>query len=73
MALAISDWFSSNELELGSDHDRNLAFVLRDRLASVVVQCACLVGGYAWMREVGPEIHRYFMDETLEEFNKEPE
>lgn len=67
----IVDWLDANELQKGTDHDKLLAYVLRDSSAGLVTQCAGLVGGYAWMRQVGPAIRRYFMDEPIEEFKEE--
>ncbi|MCE3025719.1 hypothetical protein [Salinicola sp. DM10] len=66
LASALQDWTDSTVLErTGQQHDATLAFVMRDQLAGVVVQCARLVGGYDWMREVGPVIRQYFHDERL--------
>jgi len=65
---AITDWMDSNTLALGTRHEKTLSFVLRDRLSSVVVQCALIVGGYNWMLEIGPEIRRRLQAETLEEY-----
>lgn len=66
MAGALQDWTDSTALERENDaHGRHLAFVLRDQLTSMVVQCANLVGGYDWMQEVSVSIRKYFHDETL--------
>lgn len=64
----IFDWFDANQLESGDSHDKSIAFILRNSLVTIVVQCAYLVGGYEHAKEVGPEIRRYFFDETLEEY-----
>ncbi len=71
--MAISDWLDSNVLSEGSPHDKTLAYVLRDRLSSVVVQCALIIGGHAWMQQVGPEVRRNLQRETLTEYLAEPE
>lgn len=68
MQMIVNDWHDANALERGTRHDRTVAFVLRDRLASLVVQCASIVGGEAWARTVGPRIRRYFFDETLDQY-----
>jgi len=66
MAAALQDWRDSVTLERdGEHHGRTLAFVLRDQLTSLVVQCAGIVGGFDWMQEVGAEVRRYFHDEYL--------
>lgn len=71
MQSAIADWLAANELEKGSEHDKRLAYVLRDATASLAVHCARLVGGYGWMLEVNAEIRRYFMDEPIEQYLEE--
>lgn len=69
MAGALQDWRDSVVLERSdSEHNRTLAFVLRDQLTSVVVQCAYLVGGESWMESVGPQIRGYFHDEPLSDY-----
>lgn len=69
MAAALQDWRDSVILERSkSPHDHSLAFVLRDQLTGVVVQCAYLVGGESWMAEVGPAIRRHFHDENLSDY-----
>lgn len=71
MQAAFVAWSASNALEHGPAHDKSLAFVLRDKMTDLVVQCAWIVGGYEWARERAPAIYRYFMDETLEQFVEE--
>lgn len=69
MASALQDWTDSVALERADDpHGKHLAFVLRDQLTSLVVQCAYLVGGFDWMQEVSVKIRRYFHDEGLIEY-----
>ncbi len=63
-----NDWFDANSLEHGDVHERTLSFVLRDAVGSVVSQCAYLVGGYEWMRQVSPDIRRMIHDERLEDY-----
>lgn len=69
VAAALQDWRDSVALERADDtHAKTLAFVLRDQLASVVVQCAYLVGGEAWMVQAGASIRRHFHDENLDDY-----
>lgn len=69
MAGALQDWRDSVTLERAGDtHDKTLSFVLRDQLASVVVQCAYLVGGEAWMSQVSVAIRRHFHEDQLGDY-----
>ena len=69
MASSLQDWRDSVSLERAGDHHgRTLAFVLRDQLTGLVVQCAGLVGGFAWMQQVSAEIRRFFHDEALVDY-----
>jgi len=65
---SLADWLDSTALETGSHHERTLAFVLRDSLTGVVVQCAYLIGGYDWMRSVSVDIRTQFHDETQRDY-----
>lgn len=69
MASALQDWRDSVTLErTGNRHHRTLAFVLRDQLTSLVIQCAYLVGGEAWMTQVSVAIRRHFHEDTLDDY-----
>lgn len=69
MAMALQDWRDSFVLErIGRYHERTLAYVLRDQLSGLVVQCAGLIGGAQWMQQIGPEIRLHFHDEPLEQY-----
>lgn len=69
MAAALQDWRDSVKLERhGDHHGRSLAFVLRDQLTSLVVQCAFLVGGTTWMQQVSEQIRRHFHEDTLNSY-----
>ena len=69
MAAALQDWIDSTQLERAGDHHgRTLAFVLRDQLTSLVVQCARLVGGYEWMQQVSVDIRRHFHEDRLADY-----
>lgn len=72
MAAALQDWKDSVTLERDdSHHNKTIAFVLRDQLTSLVVQCACLVGGFVWMQQVSKDIRLQFHSETLGEYINE--
>ncbi len=71
MAAALQDWKDSVTLERDSQHGRTLAFVLRDQLTSLVVQCSCLIGGFDWMQQVSKDIRLQFHNETLGEYINE--
>ena len=69
MAAALQDWRDSVTLERDGDHHgRSLAFVLRDQLTSLVVQCAGLIGGFDWMQEVSAQIRRHFHEDKLADY-----
>jgi hypothetical protein len=72
MAGALQDWRDSVMLERSdSEHLKTLAFVLRDQLTGVVIQCAYLVGGEQWMTKIGPQARVYFQDELLADYLNE--
>lgn len=72
MAGALQDWRDSVILERSeSEHFKTIAFVLRDQLTSVVVQCAYLIGGESWMESVGPQIRAHFHEDTLSDYLNE--
>lgn len=74
MASALQDWRDSVTLERsGKHHDQTLAFVLRDQLTSLVVQCAYLVGGHDWMTKVSAPIRRHFHEDALDDYLKDME
>lgn len=62
---AVIDWLTANDLEQGSAHERTLAFVLRDSLSAVVIQCAAIIGGISWAIAQAPRIRRFNHDEHL--------
>lgn len=63
-------YMDSVALERGSDHERNMAWGLRDAVGAIVNHCAYLVGGHEWLREVSVEIRRHIYEETLEDYRK---
>lgn len=69
---AYVQWVCANRLEHGNDvNDLIYSYVLRDAFVSIVVNCAFIMGGPAWLAEVGPEIWRYCGRERFEEYAKE--
>lgn len=77
MASALQDWRDSACLERTDNHHfRSIAFVLRDQLATVLIQCAYLVGGYDWMNQVSVPVRQHIHEDTLGDYmaslNKTP-
>jgi hypothetical protein len=69
MAQALQDWRTSLYLEATEDHhQRTLAFVLRDQLAGVIIQCAYLVGGETWMTRVSVAIRQHVHEDSLDDY-----
>ena len=70
MQGALMDWMDSSQLEKGTDHERNIAFVLRDSLSNIVSHCALIVGGYNWMRETSVEVRRHVFEDRLDQYKE---
>ena len=68
LEIVMADWLDANELEKGNDNDKNIAFVLRDSVGTIVIQCARIIGGYDWMHEISPYVRRFVYDETLKSY-----
>lgn len=69
MASALQDWRDSVCFErTDSHHLRSVAFVLRDQLATLLIQCAYLVGGYQWMSEVSVPVRQHIHEDTLGDY-----
>jgi hypothetical protein len=66
----IIDWLDANTMEKDGEEGQNMAFVLRDSVSSLAIQCALLIGGYDYMRKVSVEIRRFIFDDTLDEYKK---
>jgi len=66
--VSLTDWFAANELERGDDHDKNIAFVLRDRISGLLTHCATLLGGYPAMQATNVTVRRSIHNETLEDY-----
>lgn len=61
-----ANWMSSNEFEkTGTEHEKTIAFVLRDTIGGLVLHCAYLIGGSDWMTQIAPEIRKLQFDEPL--------
>lgn len=64
LVSSISNWLVANELERdGSMDDLRIAFISRSSYVDLVTQVAFLVGGFPWVRSVGPEIRRFAHEE----------
>ncbi len=66
----IMDWMASNDLEQGSEHDKEVAYVLRDTITGIITHCAYLVGGYNWMKHVNTKVRRALHDEPMGEYKE---
>ena len=68
---SITDWLASNTLRGGSERDRQVAYVLRDRVSIILTYCAGIVGGASWKAQVAPIIHRHVFEEPYEQYRQE--
>ena len=69
LAMALQAYTDSVALEKsGAPHALSLAFVLRDRLTDVVIQCARLTAGWEHAQRIAEEVQLYFQDETLTQY-----
>lgn len=65
----VSAYFDSEELKKDEDvRVRQIAFHLRNYMLELYHACAFLVGGFDHLREVGPEIRRFFAFENFEDW-----
>jgi len=69
ITMTCSDWQCANILQRGSDHDKTLAFVLRDNLIAVAIECSRIISGYNV--DTAVEIRRYFHSDTLVDYNRD--
>jgi hypothetical protein len=65
---AIFDWLDANELQGGTEEQKAVAFVLRDTVSTIVIDCARLIGGYDWAREISQHARSVIYDEPLTVF-----
>ena len=69
IASSLQDWRDSVVLERSdSAHLKSIAFVLRDQLTGVVIQCAYLTGGEQWMTQVGAQVRAHFHEDELGDY-----
>lgn len=59
------DWIDSCALERGTEHEKSIAFVLRDSIGAIVSHCAYLIGGYDHMRTVSVPVRQHIFEESL--------
>uniref|UniRef100_A0A6M3LJC3 Uncharacterized protein n=1 Tax=viral metagenome TaxID=1070528 RepID=A0A6M3LJC3_9ZZZZ len=65
----INSWLDANNMEQGaSDNNKHVAFVLRDLIGNIVMQCAYLIGGYDWMRTVSPWVRSFQFEEKFDQY-----
>lgn len=62
------DYVSSITLEAGNDHERSIAFVIRDGYAAIVQQCAVLIGGIGYAATLAARIRQAVHDEPLADY-----
>jgi hypothetical protein len=67
---AMLAWHDSNTLKNGDDHDKHMAYMLKQELSRIFHYCAFLVGGFEWAVKIGPHMCRMFT-EPLEDYMKE--
>lgn len=67
----IHNWYVANQLErTGDESDLRIAFVSRSGYIDLITQVAFLVGGGAWVAEIGPTIRRRVHEEGWEAYLK---
>lgn len=71
MRATINDWLDANAFEQGDEHHQRLAYVLRDSVSNLVIQCAYLVGGYDWLRHVSLRVREWVYDEPFDAYIKQ--
>lgn len=65
----LMDWYDATLLERkGTNHFKDVAFGLRTNLASIVTQCAYLIGGLDHKQSVAIEVRKHFWMETMTEY-----
>lgn len=66
---ATCDYLAATEMEKSdNEHSKNIAFVIRDNLISVVIYLAGCVGGDLYGMTMAPKIRQFYHDETLEQY-----
>lgn len=64
------DWMDSCRLERQNDHSKNIAWVLRDSVSSLVIHCARLIGGFEWMNQISVRVRKAIYDEPLADYKR---
>lgn len=71
LVVCINAWVNANELEQGTDEDKNMAFSLRLSGVELVLMSIYLLRGPEYMQGVSMEVRRLFMFyETLAEYKE---
>lgn len=61
---AINNWRVANLLEDSEDEDAlRIAFISRSSYVDIITQTAFIIGGMAWVEEIGPVIRRFVHEE----------
>lgn len=73
IACGINAWMDATMLERKSEKNRNdlaYAFGLRRVCDYVLVECARILGGYEWMRQVSSSLPQHFLEheDSFEEY-----
>lgn len=71
LAGVMQDWWDSTRLESTSSKKcHTIAFVIRDNLATFIVQCARLVGGAEYARGMGAMIRMHCHEDSFNDYVK---
>ena len=68
MFSGVIDWMDANDLEKGTDHQKMVAYTLRDNFNNLLIHCAYLIGGKAWMHEIRKQLRLDVYDESLDAY-----
>jgi hypothetical protein len=68
----LTDWYDATLMERqGDNHFRNVSFATRSNVGSIIGQCAFLIGGLDWQREVSVRVREHIHEDTLEQYKEE--
>ena len=70
MQVFLQDWEDATNLEKQGDHEKNIAFVLRDTVGGIVIHVAGLVGGREWARQIAVSVRQHIHEDTLDEYKE---
>jgi len=68
MFAGIIDWMDANDLEKGDEHQKMVAYTLRDNFNNLLIHCAYLLGGKAWMHHIRKQLRLNVYDEPIREY-----